>query len=196
MVLKKMNPSSLDIGTTIRKIRKEKGLTLAKLSEMCRCSSSLISQIETGSVNPSFSSLKSISDALEISMATLFTGKPILSEQPFSLMQEHQRKSLTTQGGVNFQLLSRGMDFPCEFILNHWPPGSSTGGMQYTHEGEECGYLIEGELDIEIEGEVVHMKPGDTITLPSTVPHRVSNPGKQKAVAVWVNSKPMIFAIK
>ena len=196
MVLKTMNPSSLDIGTTIRRIRKEKGLTLTKLSEMCRCSPSLISQIETGSVNPSFSSLKSIGDALEISMAALFTAEHIPSEQPFSLMQEHQRKSLTTQGGVNFQLLSRGLDFPCEFILNHWPPGSSTGGKQYTHEGEECGYLIEGQLDIEIEGEIIHMKPGDTITLPSTVPHRVFNPGKKRAVAVWVNSKPMIFAIK
>ena len=191
-----MDNNHQDIGKNIRRLRKEKGLTLAGMAEQCRCSSSLISQIETGAVNPSLSTLKEISDALGITMASLFTTTPSAEQATFSLMAAKERKSLTTREGVTFQLLSRKIDFPCEFILNEWPPGASTGRDAYTHEGEECGLLLEGTLNVEIDGQTYRMKPGDTITLKSSVPHRIWNPGKQKAVAVWVNTVPWMFAIK
>lgn len=191
-----MNPSSQDIGAAIRQVRKKKRLTLAELADRCDCSSSLLSQMETGSVNPSFSTLRNISEALGVSMSSLLSANVVSPEQSYALMREKQRKSLTTQGGVNFQLLTRGMDFPCEFILNQWPPGSSTGLNLYTHEGKECGFLLEGELDVEIGDEKIRVKPGDTITFHSGVPHKVTNPGKKKAVAVWINTSPMVFAVK
>ena len=191
-----MNPTSQDIGSTIRRMRKKRRLTLARLAQMCGCSSSLLSQMETGAVNPSFSTLRKISEALETPMAQLLSPDPLSGEHAFSLLPPAARKTLSTQGGVTFQLLTQGMDFPCEFILNQWPPGSSTGEALYTHEGKECGLLLEGTLEVEIGEERVRMKPGDAITLPSSVPHKVSNPGRRKAVAVWVYSTPMVFTVK
>ena len=185
-----------DIGQNIRDARKRKGLTLALLADKCRCSTSLISQIETGAINPSFSTLKTISDALEISMAMLVATGQLANGVSFSLMKATERKTLVTEGGVKFQLLSRGVGLSCEFILNEWPPGTSTGRERYTHDGEECGFLLEGELEVEIEDTVHHMESGDTITMLSSVPHRVSNPGAKKAIAIWVNSVPHVFAIK
>ena len=189
-------PANNHIGKKVREARKQKALTLSQLAGQCRCSTSLLSQIETGTVNPSFSTLKSISDALGTDMAMLVAAEAASIGSVFSLMAPKGRKTLTTEGGVKFQLLSRGVGLACEFVLNEWPPGSSTGKAHYSHEGEECGLLLEGELKVEINSEVHHMQPGDTITLRSTVPHRVSNPGKKKAVAIWVNSIPYIFAIK
>jgi transcriptional regulator with XRE-family HTH domain len=191
-----MNPTPGDIGEGIRRRRKEKGLTLAKMAELCKCSSSLLSQIETGVVNPSLSALKAISDALDISMASLFEASSAQGDILFSLMEAKERKSLTTRSGVTFQLLSRGMDFPCEFILNRWPPGTSTGEELYNHEGRECGLLLEGELIVETNGKSFLMKPGDSITLESSSPHRITNPGKKEAVAIWVNSVPWLFSTK
>ena len=192
----KIYPENNHIGKKIREFRKHRALTLSQLADQCQCSTSLLSQIETGTTNPSFSKLKSISDALGTDMAMLVAPDAAKINSVFSLMTQKERKTLTTEGGVKFQLLSRGVNLACEFILNEWPPGSSTGKEPYTHEGEECGLLLEGELEVEINNEVHHMKPGDTITLCSTVPHRLSNPGKKKALAVWVNSVPYIFAIK
>ena len=192
----KNDNSSQDIGNNIRAARKRKGLTLAQLAEQCQCSTSLISQIETGAVNPSFSTLKTISDALGISMAMLVAANSFANGISFSLMTAKERKTLVTEGGVKFQLLSRGVDLSSEFIRNEWPPGTSTGKERYTHDGEECGFLLEGELEVEINDTIHHMQPGDTITLVSSVPHRVSNPGKKKAIAIWVNSVPHVFAIK
>ena len=192
----KNDNSSQDIGNNIRVARKRKGLTLAQLAEQCRCSTSLISQIETGAVNPSFSTLKTISDALGISMAMLVAANSFANGISFSLMTAKERKTLVTEGGVKFQLLSRGVDLSSEFIRNEWPPGTSTGKERYTHDGEECGFLLEGGLEVEINDTIHRMQPGDTITLVSSVPHRVSNPGKKKAIAIWVNSVPHVFAIK
>ena len=192
----KNDNSSQDIGNNIRAARKRKGQTLAQLAEQCRCSTSLISQIETGAVNPSFSTLKTISDSLEISMAMLVASNSFVNGISFSLMTAKERKTLVTEGGVKFQLLSRGVDLSCEFIRNEWPPGTSTGRERYAHDGEECGFLLEGELEVEINDTIHHMQAGDTITLVSSVPHRVSNPGKKKAIAIWVNSVPHVFAIK
>jgi transcriptional regulator with XRE-family HTH domain len=192
----KNDTSTIDIGENIRQARKRQGLTLAKLAKQCDCSTSLISQIETGAVNASFSTLKTISDALETPLAMLLSAQQSANGIAYSLMTPTERKTLTVEGGVKFQLLSRGVNLSCEFILNEWPPGTSTGKELYTHEGEESGLLLEGELEVEINNHVQRMKPGDTVTLVSSVPHRISNPGRKKAVAVWVNSVPWVFAIR
>lgn len=184
------------IGIKIRSLRKEKGLTLSEMARLCQCSSSLLSQIERGSVNPSFSTLKTIGDALDISLAQLVMEASTIEESPSSLMKLKERKILTTEGGVQFQLLSRNVSVPFEFILNQWPPGTSTGKQPYVHEGEECGLLLDGELEVEVNGKIHQMKPGDTITLRSSAPHRISNIGKKKASAIWVNSVPWVFSIK
>lgn len=191
-----VNPSTEDIGKRIRTLRKKKRFTLAKMAEICQCSSSLLSQIETGAVNPSLSILKSISDALAISMATLFETS--LTEKNMSLSPVHadDRKTLTIAGGVSLQLLSDGTAFPCEFVLTRLPAGASTGDVLYKHEGQECGLILEGELVVETGKASYQMKQGDTITFDSSIPHRLTNPGKEEAVSVWVNTVPWMFAIK
>ena len=184
------------LGIKIRSLRKQRELTLSRMSDLCRCSPSLLSQIERGTVNPSFSTLKAIGDALGTSVSQLVTEISASEPSPSSLMKPKERKSLTTEGGVQFQLLTRNLNVPFEFILNQWPPESSTGNKPYTHEGGESGLLLEGELEVEVEGKGYYMKPGDTITLRSSAVHRISNPGKKKALAVWVNSVPWVFSTK
>jgi uncharacterized cupin superfamily protein len=66
----------------------------------------------------------------------------------------------------------------------------------YVHEGIECGLLLDGELEVELEDKTYHLKPGDSITIRSDIPHRLNNKGKKLAKGVWVNSKPWIFSIK
>ncbi len=112
------------------------------------------------------------------------------------VMTASARKTLSTEGGAQFELLSRTLDVPFEFILNTWPPGTSTGTEMYHHEGLECGLVLEGELEVEVNGNIYPIKPGDTITLCSSLSHRISNVGKKKAIAVWVNSVPWLFTTK
>ena len=191
-----MNALVFSIGQKIRDLRNKKGMTLGDLAEKIKVSASLISQLERGGVNPSVSLLKSVADSLEIPLSAILGDEETKPEEYPHVMKEKERKTLTTEGGVRFVLLSGSYDLGCEFIYNEWPAGSSTGKEKYVHEGVECGLLLEGELEVELEDRTCHLMPGDSITFRSDLPHRLNNKGKKLAKGVWVNSKPWIFSIK
>lgn len=191
-----MNSLIFTIGQKIRALRNSKGMTLGDLANQVKVSPSLISQLERGGVNPSISLLKSISDFLGVPLPTLLEDEEAKAEGSSQMMTAKERKVLTIEGGVQITLLSRNLDLNCEFIYNEWPPGSSTGREKYVHEGVECGLLLEGEVEVELEDRMYHLKPGDSITFRSDIPHRLNNRGKKHAKAVWVNSKPWIFSTK
>jgi transcriptional regulator with XRE-family HTH domain len=191
-----MNVDNLGFGKKVRTLRSQKNLTLQELAKKTKRSVSLISQIETGKVSPSFSTMRIIADALDIPLSRLILDEEANETGDSCLMEVRERKTLTTQGGVQHQLLSRNLALPFEFISFEIPPGASTGKELYTHEGLECGLLLEGTIEIQVGDKVYRMKPGDTITLNSSVPHKLSNCGKKTAKGVWVNSQPMIFLIR
>ncbi|HTU01249.1 MAG TPA: cupin domain-containing protein [Candidatus Sulfotelmatobacter sp.] len=183
-------------GERMRGLRTEKQLTLTQLAKLTKRSVSLLSQIEAGKVSPSFSSMRLIADALEVPLGRLIADREPSETGRSSLVSPRDRKVLTTQGGVQHQLLSRSVAPPFEFISVELPPRSSTGESLYTHEGVECGLLLEGALEIQVGRKTYHLKPGDSITLDSSIPHNFINRGKRKARAVWVNSTPMIFSTR
>jgi transcriptional regulator with XRE-family HTH domain len=183
-------------GEKVRELRKQKGLTLAALAEKTRRSVSLISQIETGNINPSFSSMQIIADALGVPLGRILSEETVVEGGDCCVMSASARKILLTEGGVQHQLLSRGLSLPFEFNILEIPPGVSTGDLRYSHAGEECGLILEGELELEVNGHVQRLKPGDSVTMKSSIPHKLSNPGKKTIRAVWVNSVPYIFSTR
>jgi transcriptional regulator with XRE-family HTH domain len=191
-----MNTLIFSIGQKIRDLRNEKGMTLGDLAARISVSPSLISQLERGGVNPSISLLKSIADTFEIPLSSLLGEEEVKPGEYPHVMKEKERKTLTTEGGARFVLLSGSYDLGCEFIYNKWPAGSSTGKEKYVHEGVECGLLLEGELEVELEDRVYQLKPGDSITFRSDILHRLNNKGKKAAKGVWVNSQSWIFSTK
>lgn len=183
-------------GVKVRELRKQKGLTLTALAKKTRRSVSLISQIETGNISPSFSSMQIIAEALGIPLGRIMSDSPVSEGGDCFVVSAPARKILQTQGGVQHQLLSRGLSLPFEFNILELPPGASTGEYCYSHAGEECGLILKGEMDLEVDGQTHRLKPGDSVTMKSSAPHKLSNPGKGIARAVWVNSIPYIFTTR
>ena len=185
-----------NFGEQVRSLRRQQGLTLTELAEKTQRSASLLSQIENGNVSPSFNTMQSVAEALDIHLGQMTFTEKVSQESDCYLMNASARKILITQEGVRHQLLSHGLSTPFEFILIEIPPGTSTGDDLYDHEGEECALLLEGELLLEVNGQIQRLEPGDSITLKSTTPHKLVNPGETKAVAIWVNSVPYFFSTK
>lgn len=180
------------LGKRMREIRNRKNLTLKEVAAFAGVTPSLISQLERGKANPSLSVLNLIANCLKVSVASLLeTNENRTDKSP--LLHKRNRKTLVTQGKVKFQLLSQHYDLGCEFVVNEWSPGASTGSEPVYHEGIECGFLLQGQLKIELGDQCYILKAGDSITFPSTTPHRVSNTGPETAVGIWVNSVPWIF---
>jgi transcriptional regulator with XRE-family HTH domain len=188
----------------IRYLRKEKGMTLKDLAEKIECSAGYLSRIETGVVNPSLATLMNIAEALGVTVEELFHHQESERRALPSLMHAEERKTLILKGGIQIQLLTRGVNSPFEFLMLTFPPGATDGiGVTttkeetdlHTHEGNECGLVVRGNLDVHVEDKVYHLKAGDTITFYSDSPHKLSNSGDKEAAAVWVDSKPFIFSM-
>ncbi len=180
------------LGHKIRVLRLEKKIMLKELAEKVHVTPSLISQIERGLANPSISSLKAISDVLNVSMAELLDTNSSSEIDSSPVFKTGTHKTVITGSGNKVSLLNPGkMDV--EIILSEFPPGSSTGEMEYRHSGLECAVVIEGELNVELEDKEYVLRPGDSIVFDSASQHRISNVGDKPAKAIWVNSIPWIF---
>jgi mannose-6-phosphate isomerase-like protein (cupin superfamily) len=51
----------------------------------------------------------------------------------------------------------------------------------------EMGSVRTGVLTVQVGADRFELGPGDSITFPSTTPHRIGNEGKHEAVAIWIN---------
>ena len=62
----------MNIGSAIKNIRRQVGMTQAELSEKCNISQTSISQIENGVKNPSTRSIKKICGILEVPESVIY----------------------------------------------------------------------------------------------------------------------------
>lgn len=73
-----------------------------------------------------------------------------------------------------------------------YPPGSNTGDTLLTHNGEEGGIIIRGQITLTVGGETQVMKPGDGYYFSSHIPHRFSNDRKDDCEIISANSPPSV----
>ncbi len=76
-----------------------------------------------------------------------------------------------------------------ECHLHHIAPGASSGG-NLQHEGEEFGYVLEGEIELTVAERKYIASSGDSFFFRSDKPHAWANKGKTKARVLWVNTPP------
>lgn len=180
------------LGNKIRTLRKEKNFTLKALADKIQVTASLISQVERGIANPSISTLKAISDVLEVSIAELLDTKANKNFVISPLFKKGSHRTVITGDGNRHAILNPGK-MEVEVILVEFSPRSSTGKMAYEHSGYECGYLLEGKITIELEGEQYIVTPGDSFVFNSNKPHKIINMGDEPAKVIWINTVPWIF---
>lgn len=62
----------------------------------------------------------------------------------------------------------------------------------YTHEGEECGVIIQGRLEFTIGNQTCILEEGDSIYFDASIPHRWRNDGKKDVHVVWAVTPPTL----
>ena len=62
------------------------------------------------------------------------------------------------------------------------PPGVSSG--RHTHPGEEIGYVLEGSVSIELDGQTKTLKAGEAFAIPAGKVHAATNTGTAPATIV------------
>ena len=77
-----------------------------------------------------------------------------------------------------------------EMILTAFPPHSSSG-MILPHPGEEFVWILEGTLNVTVDGTTHVMCAGDSIYFQSTYPHEWENKSGQVCKVLWVDNPPV-----
>lgn len=179
------------LGARLRHFRKIRGLTLKEVAAKVGCSESMISKIETMRVTPSLHMLRRLTEALDINIAMLFAdgaSDGVVSRQ--GQRPRVETDSLRSGPGVSLErLVPYHPTSLLQANIHIIAPGGSSDGL-ISHVGEEMGYLLEGLVELEVDGRKFVIRPGDSFYFRSELPHGYRNLGTTEASILWVNTPP------
>jgi transcriptional regulator with XRE-family HTH domain len=156
-----------EVGPRLRRIRKERGATLAGLSEATGISVSTLSRLESGLRKPSLELLLPIARAHQVPLDELVGAPPVGDPRVRS-------KPIVRHGRT------------------HWPLTRQPGGLQAfkvlepqrkavpdprTHEGYEWLYVLSGRLRLVLGEHDVVLGPGEAAEFDTRVPHWFGSTG-------------------
>ena len=166
----------MDIGHKLRTIRKQRGLSQRELAARAGLTNGTISLIEKNRTSPSVASLKSLLDAIPISMAEFFsTLEDTETPKVFYRADEFTEISPTREGQVSLRQLGNAEHHALQVLHETYPSGADTGPELLTHEGEEAGIVVRGTIEVTVDGHVAVLKPGDGYLFDRRLPHRFRN---------------------
>jgi transcriptional regulator with XRE-family HTH domain len=202
---------SSPLGERLRAERDRLGLSLRELARRLEVSPSLVSQIETGKIQPSVRTLYAIVSELGVSLDQLFSedDAETAAEAPAAAPSIHvlgtraaqappptqgrvqrsaARRVIELESGVRWELLTTSNDPDVDFLHAIYEVGgaSSSDGKLVRHNGREFGIVLSGRLGVTVGFEEHVLEPGDSISFESTIPHRLHNDGPEVVHAIWV----------
>lgn len=153
-------------------------------------SPSLISQIETGKVNPSVGTLVAITTELGLSLDVLFAdaAAPLRSPGEDGIMlHPDERPALELATGVTWYRLTPRHEEDVDFLYVVYGVGgeSCPTDAMLVHRGREYGLLLSGRLGATIGFDSYELSAGDSIVFEARSPHRFWTIGDEPAVVVW-----------
>lgn len=184
------------LGEDVRGLRKAQKLTLEDLAAASGKSVSFISKIERGQARPSVTTLQELAGALGVPVGWFFENdSPTPAEERPYIVRAARRRKLSYSGlgstdymGFEDHLLSASLDGQLALGVSTYQPGGNTGDELYTHNGEEAGLVLKGQIDLHLDGQVFRLQAGDSFSFSASLPHRYSNPGDGEAQIVWANT--------
>ncbi len=202
------------LGSRLRGVREDRGLSVRELARRINCSPSLISQIERGLSAPSVGMLYAIASELRTSLDLLFdvampgdamtltahgdgrvrpgpagAGTTGAGTAGHGIVQRGgARRTIDLASGVRWERLTPGADERVDFLeVIYEPSGHSTNTRRpLRHDGQEYGLIISGTLQATVGFETCELRPGDSIAFDSSLPHQYWNATDADVHAIWV----------
>lgn len=190
----------MELGQKIKELRSGKGMTLEELSQLSGVSQSLLSMIERNLSAPTVRTLERILKALETTISQVYmemeaeaSDDDVLRKKAV-VIKKSERKQLVLgpeRAQAHYELLTPDYQRRLQFMYIHFPvQGTGKASQLVSHEGEECGLILEGRLKAVVGDEIIILEEGDCIYFDSAIPHLMENIGNIEVRAFWVNTPP------
>jgi len=178
----------MGLGSRIRKLREELGLTVTEVASKADLTPSMLSQVEREITSPSISSLRRLATALSVP-AFYFLVEDM--EAAGVVVRRESRRTLRFPGyKATYQLLSPNLQRRIELMHFELAPGEATCESPMSHEGEENLVVVSGQLKAVLPGSEVTLGEGDSIYFEGFIPHQLINTGESVASAICAISPP------
>ena len=176
----------MDIGKKIRELRLQNDLTLEDLASRSELTKGFLSQLERNLTSPSISTLEDILEALGTNLSEFFHEEEeeqiVFSTKDFFLdkKEEYQIEWIIPNAQKN----------EMEPILLTLSPHGKSHEM-ISHQGEEFGYVLKGNVTLVRDNKKYKMKAKDTFYLNGKKNHYLYNHGSSEALILWITTPPM-----
>lgn len=179
----------INIGGKISEYRKMKNLSIRDLAKLTGVTPSLLSQIERGLANPSLNTLKTIGQALEVPLFTFF-ATPVITKD--LVVKSDKRKKMILPGRENilYELLSPDLNGSIEFALMELTPNTDTSDEFLEHDGEEVAFVLDGRVNLYMDGNDILLDNGDSVRIPRGAHHKWENPYDTDARVIFAITPP------
>ena len=177
----------MDIGSKIKRLRLKNELTLEDVANRCELSKGFLSQVENNLSSPSITTLEDILEVLGSSLSEFFSEDE--PEQNIIVCTENDYfENEQEEYTINYLVpnAQKNLMEPIHLTLN--PGGSSE--IVPPHDGEDFGYVLEGEVTIFYGDEKILAKAGDSFYIYCNENYHLYNGGKRAAKLIWVSSPP------
>lgn len=160
------------VAMRIRDLREITGMTAEEASQKSGVPLEDYRAYESGEKDFSFSHLFNIAETLGVDISDLLTGESpklmgyIITRSGEGFAFERRKAYKYEHLAYNFR------DKKAEpFIVTVSYDGRLSGKEAHAHDGQEFDYVLDGEMKIELGGNEVFLKSGDSIFYDSSIPH-------------------------
>src|SRR3546814_5798793 len=174
------------VGEEIRRRRRSRGMSITDLAKKIGRSVGFVIQIERGMSKPSGKDLYAISISLRVQIGWFLLEKePADARERGVIVRAGNRRGYES-AGISTEALSPYLGEELEMMLSTVQPDASFEERVATHQGREAGVILEGQLEMWIDGERFLLNKGDSYTFLCNSPHWSRNPGNTETVLLWV----------
>jgi len=181
----------MEVGGRLRQVREGRSMSQRDLAARAGMTSAAISLIEQNKSSPSVASLKSLLDAIPMTMSEFFAEvEEETTPRYFYAAGEFTPVSPEGADEVSLRQVGDASRHALQMLHETYPPGADTGPDPITHDGEEAGVVIEGIIEVTVADQVRVLNAGDGYLFDSRLPHRFRNIGDSRCVIVSACTPP------
>ncbi len=180
----------MDIGSKLRGLRKERGITLEELSKKSKVAIGTLSKIECGKLSGTYKIHLRIAEALEMPIVELYTGvsskkQEVISVQTDSKEIESFRYDEKASSIILVKHPSKKNMMPVLLVIK---PKGKTSLEENPKGTEKFLFGLEGRIEVSIDKNHYPLTKGTSLYLDSSVPHFLINSGKITAKCLVITS--------
>ena len=177
----------MEIGSKLKDLRVQKGLTQEELADRTELSKGFISQLERDLTSPSITTLVDILQCLGTDLKEFFNDSED-TQVAFKETDYFEKIDEELLNKIEWIIpnAQKNMMEPIRLTLT---PGGSTY-PDNPHEGEEFGYVLSGSITLVLGKKSIKVKKGESFYFTAKTTHYLKADGKTGAVVIWVSTPP------